>query len=204
MTKRSKIQGEQDLPPATAEDLEAVDGVVVVRDEPRDNEQALLIDNMLEAATIIADAAATRSRVSKFGPRRYNPTKRDRKMVLVMLWAGHSHEEIAKALGMTDETMRNHFAFELEQGTRLLIADMTKGLVAKAMAGDLGAMDRVLRRWGGNEWREAISPSKGATAVQVNVGEGAVGVERIERNPEDVERVIDVLTERVKARIEGK
>ena len=144
MSKRSKIENE----PVELVDAEPIEAGDVTLDLQRNSEGALVIEEQLSLAmSTIIDAAESRKRVARTGARRYNATRRDRMLVLAMLWSGSSHDDIAAALGMTRETMRNHFAVELDMGTKGLVADLVKSLTAQAMAGNVQAIDRLLRRF---------------------------------------------------------
>ena len=167
------------------------------------SEAALVMEGMLATATTIVDAAKARTRLSSGATaQRYEPTDRDRLWVLWNIWAGRPICSMADHLGMGEDTFRNHYAYELEYGPQSLVVDVTKALAAKALTGDIPAIDRILRRWGGDEWRDAVSPGKGSTAVQVNVQPQLEG--RAAPDPERVAAALDAVAERVLARIARK
>lgn len=167
---------------------------------PEPPEEASPGDIALEEAVNSIDSLkhwlGLRYRVWKLGSK-YQPTERDRATVIYMTWAGFPKERIARYLGMHKETMLNHFAYELEHGRDGMITDVVKAVVLKAKGGDLTAAKLILTNRAADLWDD----KRGIPQVNVSVdATSPVG----ERSPEDVERVVKMLTDRVLADIKEK
>lgn len=64
----------------------------------------------------------------KAGRPPYEPTDKDRRVVVSMVAAGIEQREIARALGITAPTLRRHFRTELDTGESLMLAEVTRSL----------------------------------------------------------------------------
>jgi hypothetical protein len=84
--------------------------------------------------------------MKKGGPRpgsgrpAHEPTNRTRYVVEVAVACGMSHEDIALAVGVSLNTLKAHYATELEAGSAKVTAKVGRSLVRKALKGDTGAI----------------------------------------------------------------
>ena len=161
------------------------------------DQQALIVENALRAATTLIDWMDIRQRVRDTIATKYAPTSDDRARVLWASVLGMPQERIAEMFGMHVDTLRNHFLTELEFGLAATMVDVGKRAMAKALGGDGDMIKFVLSRRGGVEWKD----NKGA-AVEVNVQPQLEG--RAAPDPERVAAALDAVAERVLARIARK
>lgn len=90
-----------------------------------------------------------------------------------MAAVGIVHDEIAAALGISDETLRKYFGDELATGKTRTLAKVADSLVRQALAGNMTAAIFYLKTQGG--WRET-------SAVELSApGGGPLQVETIRR-----------------------
>lgn len=82
----------------------------------------------------------------------YQPTAEDRDIVVAMAFAGFQQDRIARAMGISKNTLRKHFEFELETGADRMLADVVRSLASKARAGDTTACIWITKTRLG--WRE--------------------------------------------------
>ena len=112
--------------------------------------------------------AARRSRAKGTGgqsaPRKggtpaHRPTPESRAAVAAMASIGSTHEVIARAMfgGMSPDTLRRHYANELDNGKAITDAAVTKSLAQKAIEGNVVAAIFYLKTRCG--WRETDAAS---------------------------------------------
>lgn len=160
-------------------------------------QQALVMENGLRAATTLIDWMDIRQRVRDSGSTKYAPTDDDRARVLWSSVLGMPQERIAEMFGMHVDTLRNHFLTELEFGLAATMVDVGKRAMAKALGGDSDMIKFVLSRRGGVEWKD-----NKAAAVEVNVQPQIES--RSAPDPDRVNRALDQVVERVLQRIDKK
>ena len=91
----------------------------------------------------------------KPGSNAYEPDDNDRKQVLVLVGMGLTHDQIAKVMGISDESLRKHFRDELDTGEAKLNAAVAKNLyniATKQGAGSVAAAIFWMKTRAG--WRE--------------------------------------------------
>lgn len=89
--------------------------------------------------------------------RAHEPTEKDRKQVTVMAGIGLTHDQIAKVLGISDETLRKYYGNELETAEALMNAQVAQNLFSIATskgAGSVAAAIFWMKTRAG--WRETI------------------------------------------------
>lgn len=94
----------------------------------------------------------------KVGRKPFAPTEEQRYTVSLMAGIGIVHDEIAKCVGISDETLRKYFREELDTGKVKTIARVADSLVRQALAGNITAAIYYLKTQGG--WRETGDASK--------------------------------------------
>jgi DNA-binding Xre family transcriptional regulator len=85
-------------------------------------------------------------------PAAYKPSKEDRARVQLMAAGGMTQESIAKRMGMTDKTLREHFRQELDFGLSEINTLAIGQLVQQIRAGNMAAICFWLKCRAG--WRE--------------------------------------------------
>lgn len=174
--------------PGKKKDIVSVEGV---DPEMSGEMQMRVVENMLTAADDMSKWIDIRTRSRAFGVA-FKPTPEDRVFVLWRVWAGHTQEDIARALDMETQTLRTHFSQELELGMQGLVTAATKTLAAKALAGDTQSLIFLLRMRGGEPWRE-----KKEAPITVNV----TPAEQRQFDPERVNAALAAVTEQVVKRL---
>lgn len=96
--------------------------------------------------------------VKRAGPGRpkHEPTKEQREAVQVMAAAGVNHDSIATIIGVSDETLRKHYATELAHGNAKIVAAVAGALIKRALGQGPDAVNAqkfFLERRGGDDWR---------------------------------------------------
>lgn len=148
-----------------------------------------VVENFLRAARSMKDWIDLRTRARKPGTK-YQPTDRDRLLVMWACWAGMTHKGIAEWLGMHPDILREHFREELDFAVQGLVIDATKSLAAKAFAGDTTALLFILRARGGDTWKDK------QPAINVSVAEKEE-VRRVAADPQKIAEAVNAVAQRV-------
>jgi DNA-binding XRE family transcriptional regulator len=85
----------------------------------------------------------------------HEPTDKDRKQVTLMAGIGLTHDQIAKIIGISDETLRKYYAEELELAAAKMNAQVAQNLYSIATSKGAGAVASAIfwmKSRGG--WRE--------------------------------------------------
>ena len=77
-----------------------------------------------------------------------------------------AHKIIAKVIDISPDTLRRHYADELDGGCNLSISAVMRAMFRKACDGDVNAGKFILERRGGPMWRE---PKDDAATATVNL-----------------------------------
>jgi len=87
----------------------------------------------------------------------HEPTEKDRKQITVMAGIGLTHDQIAKVVGISDETLRKYYSQELETAESLMNAQVAQNLFSIATSKGTGSVAAAIfwmkTRAG---WRETI------------------------------------------------
>jgi hypothetical protein len=70
----------------------------------------------------------------------HEPSDKDRKQVTVMAGIGLTHDQIAKVLGISDETLRKYYGNELETAEALMNAQVAQNLFSIATSKGTGSV----------------------------------------------------------------
>lgn len=70
----------------------------------------------------------------------YEPTEKDRKQVLAMAGIGLTHDQIAKIMAISDETLRKYYPNELETGLSRMNAMVAQNLFSIATSKGQGSV----------------------------------------------------------------
>ena len=62
----------------------------------------------------------------------HEPTEKDRKQVTLMAGIGLTHDQIAKVIGVSDETLRKYYDKELETAAAMMNAQVAQNLFSIA------------------------------------------------------------------------
>ena len=87
--------------------------------------------------------------------RAHEPTEKDRKQVTLMAGIGLTHDQIAKVIGVSDETLRKYYEKELETAAAMMNAQVAQNLFSIATGKGAGAVASAIfwmKTRGG--WRE--------------------------------------------------
>lgn len=94
---------------------------------------------------------------SKMPRKPHEPTDKDRKQVTIMAGIGLTHDQIAKVVGVSDETLRKYYGHELETAESLMNAQVAQNLFSIATSKAQGCVPAAIfwmkTRAG---WRETI------------------------------------------------
>ena len=83
-------------------------------------------------------------RAGSGGRKSYRPTERDREKVAVLVSAGMTVDEIARAMPLSEPTLRKHFAAELETGALRKRGELLMALNRAALKGNVAALRESL------------------------------------------------------------
>lgn len=92
------------------------------------------------------------------------------------------HEAIAEIVGCAPDTLRRHYAAELDGGNAFTKGFVMAALIRKAGDGDVQAQKFYLERRGGTEWRETSEVAHtGDVVIEVKRGraDGSATVETV-------------------------
>jgi AcrR family transcriptional regulator len=90
------------------------------------------------------EAPAKPRRSGAGGRKSYRPTERDREKVAVLVAAGMTIEEIARAMSLSEPTLRKHFRAELETGALRKRGELLMALNKAALKGNVAALRESL------------------------------------------------------------
>lgn len=68
------------------------------------------------------------------------PTEQTREAVKALVVAGMVHDDIARIIGVSDETLRKHYRDELDTGLERAIGNVSNTLLQKALNGDTASI----------------------------------------------------------------
>ncbi len=95
---------------------------------------------------------------SKGGRKAFEPTMANRLLVRKLARAGWSQDEIAEGMGVSDETLRKYFRYELDMGNIEMCSTIEETLYQIATDKDhksvVAAAQVLLKAKGGDEYRE--------------------------------------------------
>jgi hypothetical protein len=92
-------------------------------------------------------AAKKRAKVAKpIGRPPYEPSQETREKVEILIAGGESEEDIARVVGLSRTTLRQHFAEELATGRAKRRADVLIAQYRTAVAGNASAQDKFLKK----------------------------------------------------------
>lgn len=105
------------------------------------------------------------------GRKAWAPSDDERKTIMGMISVGCTRQQVAKHLGITDDTLIKHLGDELDRAEVNAIATVAKTLYQKATNGDLGAAIFYLKARAG--WREnerLVLNEGGGLNITLNLG----------------------------------
>jgi hypothetical protein len=76
----------------------------------------------------------------KPGSNAYEPDDKDRQQVLALVGMGLTHDQIAKVMDISDETLRKHFRHELDTGSAKMNAKVAQNLFHIATSKGTGSV----------------------------------------------------------------
>ena len=97
---------------------------------------------------------------SKRGRPPFNPTAKQRDLVMLLTAGGLTEPAIAAVLGCCERTLRNHFGAELEMGCGVKRAENLERLEAAAKGGSIGAMKTLEAIFGHAETKQLQGRNK--------------------------------------------
>jgi hypothetical protein len=90
--------------------------------------------------------AAPKPATAKVGRPEYDPMLSDRTKVEQLVFAGMTHDDIARVLGISAPTLRKHFADEIATGRAKVMAEIMLAQIAAAKGGNVSAQKACLER----------------------------------------------------------
>lgn len=152
--------------------------VVTLRKAFRDELRAPATGELFDAAP----RSAVAPRPAAGGRKSFTPTPDQRRRVMDLSAAGKSADAIARIIGVSEPTLRKHFAVEIETGADRVEAEIIETMLRKARAGNVGALkeahamlaqarlDRLERELGPQSPPRREAPGKKAQA-DIDAGE---------------------------------
>lgn len=127
-----------------------------------------------------AKGTGRQSARKKGGKPVHRPTKQTRSDVAGMVSSGATHAIIAKMLGLAPDTLRRHYATELDAGRELITAELANTLVQKARRGDNTALIFWLKTKAGYRETSEVAHT-GDVVIEVKRGraDGSATVETV-------------------------
>lgn len=101
----------------------------------------------------------------------HEPTDKDRKQVTLMAGIGLTHDQIAKIVGVSDETLRKYYAEELETAVSKMNAQVAQNLFSIATSKAPGAVSaacfwmKTRAGWREVDRKEITGPNGGPIQV---------------------------------------
>lgn len=80
----------------------------------------------------------------KRGRASYEPSDKDRKQVTIMSGVGLTHDQIAKIVGVSDETLRKYYKDELDTGASKMNAQVAQNLFSIATSKGPGSVPAAI------------------------------------------------------------
>jgi DNA-binding XRE family transcriptional regulator len=74
----------------------------------------------------------------------HEPTDKDRKQVTLMAGIGLTHDQIAKVVGVSDETLRKYYDKELETAAAMMNAQVAQNLFSIATSKASGCVPAAI------------------------------------------------------------
>lgn len=108
----------------------------------------------------------------KNGRPEYEPTPQLRAMVVLMVGMGAGQKDVAKAIGISDTTLRKHYQAELDEGKARMDAHVFRALFKAIGKGDAQLIKLYLERMCADSGWKPDSPSNIAQLppVVINIG----------------------------------
>lgn len=126
----------------------------------------------------------------KRGRPAYEPSEKDRKQVLAMSGIGLTHDQIAKIMDISDETLRKYYPNELETGASRMNAMVAQNLYSIATSKGQGAVSaacfwlKTRARWHEVSRTEHTGPDGGPLQVETQT----IDASELSREERDVIR----------------
>lgn len=102
----------------------------------------------------------------------HEPTEKDRKQVTLMAGIGLKHDQIAKIIGISDETLRKYYTDELEVSAAMMNAQVAQNLFSIATSKGAGAVASAIfwmkTRGGWREVERKEITGKDGGAININ------------------------------------
>jgi len=104
----------------------------------------------------------------------HEPTDKDRKQVSLMAGIGLTHNQIAKIVGISDETLRKYYDKELEVSAAMMNAQVAQNLFSIATSKGAGAVASAIfwmktrGGWREVERKEITGKDGGAITINTN------------------------------------
>lgn len=120
----------------------------------------------------------------------YEPSEKDRKQVLAMSGIGLTHDQIAKIMGISDETLRKYYPSELETGASRMNAMVAQNLFSIATSQGQGSVAAAIfwmktrARWHETSRTEHTGPDGGPLQVETQT----IDASELSREERDVIR----------------
>jgi len=104
--------------------------------------------------------------------RAHEPTEKDRKQVTLMAGIGLTHDQIAKVVGVSDETLRKYYDKELETAAAMMNAQVAQNLFSIATSKASGCVPAAIfwmktrAGWREVDRREHTGPDGGPISLK--------------------------------------
>ena len=102
----------------------------------------------------------------------HEPTEKDRKQVSLMAGIGLTHDQIAKIVGISDETLRKYYDKELEVSAAMMNAQVAQNLFSIATSKGAGSVASAIfwmkTRGGWREVERKEITGKDGGAININ------------------------------------
>ena len=111
----------------------------------------------------------------KRGPKSYEPTDKEKNQVRLMAAMGIPQKNIAKIIGLSDESLRKHFRDDLDTGmdrANLAVGSNLFNIATSSKAGNVSAAIFWLKtraRWSDTTKMELTGPDGGPIKTEVNL-----------------------------------
>jgi DNA-binding XRE family transcriptional regulator len=118
--------------------------------------------------------------------RAHEPTDRDRKQVTLMAGIGLTHDQIAKVIGISDETLRKYYDEELSTAASKMNAQVAQNLFSIATSKGAGAVASAIfwmktrGGWREVERKEITGPDGGPIKTESKIDISGLDLEELE------------------------